>query len=138
MTLRLHLQIVGALLLALSLSHVFFNRYFRWDRELAAVSLLTRRIFFVHTFFIALGVGMGGLGSLWYADALLRPSPLSRAVLLALVVFWLCRLLAQFFVYEAEIWKGRRFYTAMHAAFSLFWIYVVGIYGAALQNAWNG
>jgi len=138
MTLRLHLQIVGTLLLALSLSHVYFNRYFGWDRELAAVSLLTRRVFFVHNFFIALGVGMAGAGSLWYADALLRPGPLSRAVLLALVVFWLCRLLAQFFVYEPEIWKGRRFYTAMHVAFSILWIYVVGTYGAALRNAWNG
>ena len=60
MTLYIHLQIVGALLMLLGLSHVFFNRFFRWDQELATVSLLTRRVFFVHNFFIGLGVVLGG------------------------------------------------------------------------------
>jgi hypothetical protein len=55
MTLSMHLRIVGILLVLLGLSHVFFNRYFGWERELADVSLLTRQIFFVHSFFIGLG-----------------------------------------------------------------------------------
>ena len=54
MTLHLHLQIAGFLLLALGLAHVFFNGYFGWDRELEPLSLLTRRVFQVHCFFIAL------------------------------------------------------------------------------------
>jgi hypothetical protein len=137
MTIHHHLQIVGALLLSLGLSHFYFNRYFGWDRELASVSLLTRRIFFVHSFFIGLGVAMAGAGSLWYADALLRPGPLSRALLAGLVVFWFCRLVAQLFVYDPEIWRGRRFYTVMHVAFSLLWIYVVITYGTALRSVWS-
>ena len=55
MNLTLHLQIVGLLLILLGLSHAFFNLYFGWQQELASVSLLTRQIFFVHTFFIAVG-----------------------------------------------------------------------------------
>ena len=136
MTLHLHLQIVGMLLVGLGLSHAFFNRFFGWERELAGISLLTRRVFFVHSFFIGLGVVMAGVGSVLYAGALLEPSPLSRALLAALVVFWSCRLAAQFFVYDREIWKGNRFYTAMHVAFSMLWIYVAATYGVALRAVW--
>jgi hypothetical protein len=37
-TLHIHLQIVGILLMLLGLSHIFFNRFFRWEQELVAVS----------------------------------------------------------------------------------------------------
>ena len=136
MTLHLHLQIAGALLLALGLAHVFFNRYFGWDHELESVSLFTRRVFQVHCFFIALVLVLLGAGSLFYADALLDPTPLSRLVLAGIVVFWLCRLFAQFFMYDHAIWKGDRFRTRMHWAFSTLWIYLLGIYGFALARTY--
>jgi len=135
MTLHLHLQIAGFLLLALGLAHVFFNGYFGWDRELEPLSLLTRRVFQVHCFFIALVLVLMGAGSMLYADALLEPTPLARALLAGIVVFWLCRLLAQFFAYDSAIWKGDRFRTWMHVAFSALWIYFVTVYGLALSGA---
>ena len=137
MTLCMNLRIVGILLILLGLSHAFFNRYFGWERELAGVSLLTRQIFFVHSLFIGLGVVLGGVGSFLCADALLRPALLSRAALAGMTVFWLCRLLAQFFAYETRIWKGDRFRTSMHAAFSVLWIYVTATYGVALATVWG-
>ena len=137
MTLITNLRVVGALLLLLGASHAFFNRYFGWDRELQNVSLLTRQIFYVHTFFIGLAVVLAGAGSLLYANALVRPEALSRAILAGLVAFWLCRLLAQFVAYDSAIWRGNRFRTFMHAAFSLFWCYVAATYGIALIKVWN-
>jgi hypothetical protein len=137
MTLAMNLRIVGVLLMALGLSHMFFNRYFGWERELIQVSLLTRQMFFVHTFFIGLGVMMAGAGSLFYADALLKAGALSRAILAGMVVFWMCRLLVQFFVYDAAIWRGDRFRTFMHAAFTVLWIYVTATYGSALVSVWG-
>lgn len=136
MTLSMHLRIVGVLLVMLGLSHVFFSRYFKWDRELADVSLFTRQVFFVHTFFIALGVVLAGAASFVCADALLRPSLLSRALLAALTLFWLCRLLVQFFTYDARIWRGDRFRTVMHGVFSALWMYVTATYGIALVRVW--
>ena len=137
MSLSIHLRIVGILLVLLGLSHAFFNRHFGWEQELAAVSLLTRRVFFVHSFFIALGVVLAGAVSFMYADALLRPAALNRALLAAMVTFWLCRLLAQFFAYDSAIWRGDRFRTFMHVAFALLWCYVTAIYGIALITVWN-
>jgi hypothetical protein len=138
MTLRVHLQIVGALLMSLGLAHTFFSRYFGWQKELLSLSLLTRRIFKVHCFFIALTVMLLGACSLFYADALLETSPLSRVLLAGMVLFWLCRLFVQVFVYDSAIWRGRRFYTLMHAAFTLLWFYIVITYGVAFVKVWNG
>jgi hypothetical protein len=131
MNLAVHLQIVGALLVMLGASHAFFNRYFGWAQELAGVSLFTRRVFFVHTFFIALTVAMGGAVSFFDAGSLLQANALSRAILGGMAVFWLCRLLAQFFAYDAAIWRGDRFRTAIHAVFSALWIYVAATYTIA-------
>ena len=131
MTLNIHLQIVGTLLMLLGLSHIFFNRFFGWEQELASVSLLTRRVFFVHNFFIGLVVLLGGAASFFCANALLRPGTLSRAVLAGMTMFWLCRLLAQFVAYDREIWRGDRFRTFMHVACSLLWCYVTATYAIA-------
>ena len=137
MTVITNLRVVGCLLMLLGVSHLFFNRYFGWERELETVSLLTRRIFLVHTFFIGLGVVLAGAVSLLYADALLRPGALNRAILAVLAAFWLCRLLAQFVAYDSAIWRGNRFRTVMHAAFSVLWCYVTATYGTALLKVWN-
>lgn len=137
MNLTLHLQIVGALLLLLAISHAFFNRYFGWSRELTGVSLFTRRVFFVHCFFIALTIALSGAGSILYSSELLQPAPASRAILTAFVAFWLCRLLAQFFAYDAAIWRGNPFRTSMHVFFSLLWCYVTAVYGLALLHVWG-
>jgi len=137
MTLSNHMQIVGILLMLLGLSHVFFNRYFQWEKELATVSLLTRKIFFVHSFFIALTVTLFGALSFFYADALLQPTALNRAILVGMVTFWLCRLFAQFFAYDAAIWRGDRFRTFVHVAFTLLWCYVSAIYGISLAVVWR-
>ena len=137
MTLAFHIRVVGTLLLLLGASHILFNRYFGWEQELATVSLFTRRVFFVHNFFIGLGVFLGGAGSLYYADPLLRPGALNRGILAAMTLFWSCRFVAQFFVYESAIWRGDRFRTGMHIAFGSLWCYVVATYGLALRAVWN-
>jgi len=137
MTLHIHLQIVGILLMLLGLSHIFFSRFFRWEQELVAVSLLTRQVFFVHNFFIGLTVMLGGAASFFCANALLRPDTLSRAVLAGMATFWLCRLLAQFVGYDSAIWRGDRFRTFMHVACSLLWSYVTATYGIAFLSVRN-
>src|SRR5437588_12242214 len=71
MTIRLHLEIVGAVLIILGAAHGLFGRYFGWKEELARVSLLTRQVFRVHCFFIGLLLVLLGACSLFYADALL-------------------------------------------------------------------
>jgi hypothetical protein len=71
----IHLKVAGALLLALGLAHSLFGRYFKWEKELAQVSLLTRQMFLVHCLFISLSVVLIGVCSLFYTNALLDREP---------------------------------------------------------------
>lgn len=116
------------------MSHAFFNRYFGWEQELATVSPFTRKVFFVHNFFIGLGVFLAGAGSLLYANALIRPDKLNRGLLAGMTFFWFCRLLAQFLTYDSALWRGDRFRTLMHTAFAVLWCYVTATYGIAELN----
>ena len=79
---------------------------------------------------------MGGV-TLFYTDALLQPAPLSRVVLAAVVIFWLCRLFIQFFVYDSLLWRGNKFNTWMHVLFSFFWTYVLFTYFLAARHVWR-
>ena len=123
----LQLQLIGALLVGLALLHSAFGRYFDWRRDFAAVSLLNRQMMHVHTFFVAFTVGLMGLLCLTSA-AELAGTPLGRRVALGLGVFWLARLLIQFFGYSASLWRGKRFETIVHVLFSLFWAYLTSIF----------
>ncbi len=119
----LQLEVIGALLVVLALLHAAFARYFNWRREFAVVSLINRQMMYVHTFFIAFTVGLMGLLCLTSAAELVG-TPLGHRVALGLGVFWLARLLIQFFGYSASLWRGKRFETIIHVLFSVLWAYL--------------
>ena len=137
MTVQTNLQITGVLLIALGLAHGFFNRYFGWTAETQRLTLFTRQVFHVHCFFIAIVLILTGALSTFYADELLRPTPLSRVLLAGLAIFWILRLATQWLVYDSRIWRGSPFLTVMHYLFSGFWIYVAGTYVSAWRAAGN-
>mgnify|MGYP005989626673 CR=1 FL=1 len=115
------LQITGVLLIFLGLAHSLFNRHFNWIAELKKVNLITRQVFHVHHFFVALTVTLMGILCLIYPEDL-QTTPLGRAICLGLGFFWLCRLFIQFFGYSSELWKGRTFETVVHCLFGLLWL----------------
>ena len=103
-----HLRMVGALMALLVVMHLFVPARLRWREELARLSTINRQIFQVHTMFIVLLLAMFAVLFVVYAESLLEPGPLSRAVLTGLTVFWTLRLLTQWFVYSPEVWRGNR------------------------------
>ena len=124
---QLQLELIGGLLVGLALLHAGFGWYFDWRRELAPLRLINRQLMHVHTFFVALAVLLMGVLCLTSA-AELTGTPLGRRVALGLGLFWLARLLAQFFGYSAELWRGKRFETIIHVLFSLLWTYVSAVF----------
>lgn len=123
---------VGIAQIILGIIHVFFKGYFKWKEEMAMVKLLTRQIFYVHTFFIAFVVGLFGLLTICCYEDLLTGSKLAMVVTALLFLFWTARLVFQFFVYSPKLWRGQAFRTAMHVFFSLLWIWMVVTYGTLL------
>jgi hypothetical protein len=73
---------------------------------------------------------MGALSA--FAPALLvERGPLARLVDGAFALFWLARLLAQWFVYDPSLWRGQRFNTVVHWLFTFVWLYLTAAYGWA-------
>ena len=133
-TLVFHLRMVGVLMGLLAIANLFVPRRFNWREELSRVSLLNRQIFQAHTFFIVLFIVLMSALFLTCAEALLEPTRLSRAVLIGLTIFWGLRMLMQWFFYSPAVWRGSRLHTLLHGVFSLAWIYVTAVCGAALRS----
>ena len=138
-SLVVHLRATGIVLALLVLVHAFVPGRLRWREELPRLSLVNRQIFEVHTVFIVLVLALSSALLLTSSDALLAPSPLSRAILAGLTVFWGLRMLMQWFYYSPAIWRGNRFNTAAHLVFSTVWVYLTMTFGAAWwSNAVRG
>jgi hypothetical protein len=120
---QIHLQVIGVLLISLALIHIFFPKYFNWDKELKSLSLINRQMMTVHTFFVAFTVFLMGLLCLTSSNELIETN-LGKKMSLGIGIFWTVRLFIQFFGYSTDLWKGKAFETAMHIIFSLLWIYL--------------
>jgi len=131
-TLEHHLRLVGVLMLGIAALSLYVPRRFGWGGEIQRLTLLTRQVFVVHAAFVSVVVLLLGLLHACYAGALVAPGPLPRALLAGMLVMWGARLLAQFFYYDARLWRGNRLHTAMHVLFSGIYSYFVIIFAAAL------
>lgn len=120
---EIHFNIIGVLLMGLALVHVIFPRYFHWKEDLQPLRLINRQMMLVHTFFIAVVVFLMGLLCVTSARDLIE-TRLGHTISLGLGIFWVLRLMVQFFVYSSELWRGKRFETTVHIIFSLLWVYL--------------
>jgi hypothetical protein len=132
--LLLHLRIVGVFMALLVVVNLFVPVRLRWREEMGRLSLVNRQIFQVHSIFIVLTLALFSALLLTSGDALLERTRLSRAALIGLTTFWGLRMLMQWFYYSPEVWRGDRFNTVVHYAFSGAWIYVTTIFAAALWS----
>ncbi len=120
---EIHFKVVGILLIGVAVVHVIFPKYFNWEKELSALSLVNRQIMYIHTFFIAFMVFLIGLLCLT-SSAELVGTKLGNRLSLGLGVFFAVRLVIQFFGYSSALWKGKVFETTVHIFFAMFWTYL--------------
>lgn len=121
------LKIAGCLLVLLAVIHSGFPRYFRWIDEFVSVSFINRQMVYFHTFFLAFIVLLMGILCLLEADDLIN-THLGHIIDLGLSLFWMIRLLVQFFGYSSSHWHGKRFEMFIHVLFSIFWFYLTTIF----------
>lgn len=124
---EIHYQVIGFLLILLALVHVIFPRYFNWKNELRPLSLINRQMMTIHTLFVALVVLLMGLLCVTDSHELIETS-LGKKISLGFGIFWLVRLLVQFFGYSSELWKGKKFETTVHIIFSILWGYFSSVF----------
>jgi hypothetical protein len=131
-TLLLHFRIVGIIMALLVIVNVAVPAHLNWRGEMARLSLVNRQIFEVHAIFLVLMLAMFSALFLLLGPALLTPSPLRRAVVGGLTVFWGLRMVMQWCYYSPAIWRGDRVRTILHYGFSVVWVYVTAVCAAAL------
>jgi hypothetical protein len=124
---ELHLKIIASILIALSLVHIGFPKYFNWKYELRELSTINRQMMYVHSFFIAFVVFLIGLLCLTSSKGLIE-TELGSQVALGLSIFWGLRLIIQFFGYSSKLWWGKGFETIVHILFSFLWAYLSVIF----------
>ncbi len=124
---ELQIRVVGWMLIPLALLHIIFPRYFNWTRELSTLSLVNRQMVYVHTFFIALVLLLMGLLCVRSSRELVD-TPLGHQIALGFGIFWILRLCIQFFGFSPHIWRGKKFETGVHIAFSVLWLYLSTVF----------
>ncbi len=120
---EIHYKITGVFLIALSILHFLFPKYFNWEKDLSPLTLINRQMMYIHTFFIALVVFLIGLLCITSSKELIE-TDLGKRIALGLSIFWSIRLFIQFFGYSPKLWRGKTFETTMHILFSLLWTYL--------------
>lgn len=119
-------KIAGCILIILGLIHVGFPKYFQWKKELQSLSLINKEMFLIHTFFIAFTLILMGMLCLTSSQEL--TTNLGKKICLGIGVFWIARLLMQFFGYSSILWKGKKFETIVHILFTLLWCYLSTVF----------
>ncbi|AFM05036.1 hypothetical protein Fleli_2679 [Bernardetia litoralis DSM 6794] len=124
---ELHLKIIGYILIGLALLHGVFPSYFNWKKEFKSISLLSRQIMYIHTFFIALVIFLIGILCLTSSQELIE-TPLGNKICLGLGFFWFARLYVQFFGYSSKLWRKKHFETIIHIIFVCLWAYISTVF----------
>jgi len=119
----LHFKIIGVLLIFLACLHAIFPKFFNWKQDLKSLSLINRQMMIIHTFFIALTVFLMGLLCLNSTSELVE-TKMGKTISLGFGIFWVIRLVVQFFGYASSLWKGKTFETTIHVLFSILWTYL--------------
>ena len=117
MTLSSLLRIAAAAQLAIALLNLLLVRLLEWKADLDRMPLLLREVFHVHCWFISITLGIFGVMTLRFADAMAASSnETCRWLTAGIGIFWAIRTVLQTTYYSSGHWRGRPVRPAMHVA----------------------
>jgi hypothetical protein len=121
-TLLVFLRLAGAGLILLALLHVPIGRHLKWREDVARLTPVNASIFYVHSFFICLVLVMMGAPCVLDPAIFLERSRAGTWMTWSYAIFWGIRLYFQWFVYKADLWRGKRKETGLHWWFTFVWL----------------
>jgi hypothetical protein len=128
-SLTILLRIAGAGLLLLAALHIPIGRKLKWSEDARRLTPVNAAIFHVHTFFICLVLVMMGLPCLLDPGILIEKSRAGAWLAWSVSGFWAIRLYFQWFVYQSNLWRGKRMETAVHVWFTIVWSGLTALFG---------
>jgi hypothetical protein len=136
MTLVSLLRIAAAAQLAIALLNLVLARLLDWKADLDRMPLLLREVVHVHCWFISITLGIFGVMTLRFADAMAESSnEACRWLTAGIGVFWAIRTVLQVTYYSSSHWHGRQVRTVMHVALLATYGGLALVYGLAALGA---
>jgi uncharacterized membrane protein len=102
-----------------------------WNQSLGKLDRLSRQLIWVHGAFIVLVIIGFGLIALLMTAELAAGSRLARAMCAFIALFWTCRLLVQFFVFDAGAYLTNRLLKIGYHGLTAVFIYQAVVFGYA-------
>lgn len=124
------LRVAGAGLILLAVLHLPIGRHLKWREDAARLTQVNAAVFHVHTFFICLVLVIMGLPCLLDPTVFLERSRAGAWMAWSYSAFWAIRLYFQWFVYRADLWRGKRMETAIHLWFTVIWTALALLFAA--------
>ena len=136
--LPISLRVAGVGLLFLAALHIPIGRELRWREDASRLTPANRAVFHVHILFICLVIIMMGLPCLIEPEVFLEQSRAGAWLSWSFAGFWAARLYCQFFVYNSELWRGKRRETVIHWIFTTVWIALAALFTicGCRQSGW--
>ena len=122
------LRVAGAGMIALALLHVPIARRLGWQEDARRMSPVNAAVFRVHAFFICLVLVGMGLPCLVEPGVFLERSRAGAWASWGGAAFWGARWWCQWFVYPAELWRGKPLETRLHRVFTALWIALTAVF----------
>ena len=135
LTLELPLRIAGAGLILLAVLHIPIGRHLKWREDSTRLTPANASIFRVHIFFICLILLLMGVPCLIEPQIFLEKTRAGTWLAWSFSLFWAIRLYAQWFIYPANLWRGKRLETVIHWSFSAIWLALATVF--ALSGLWQ-
>ena len=138
-TLTLLLRIAGGGLLLLAVLHIPISKQLKWSEDAKRLTPVNAAVFHVHTFFICVILVMMGLPCLLEPAIFLERSRAGAWLTWSISGFWLLRLHFQWFVYQTDLWRGKRMETAVHIWLTFLWAGLAALFAACgmWQAGWS-
>ena len=125
-------------MLLLAILHIPIGRQLRWSEDARKLTPVNAAVFHVHTFFICVVLVMMALPCVLEPGIFIEKSRAGAWLCWSISCFWALRLYFQWFVYQADLWRGKRMETAIHLWFTLIWSALAALFGVCglVQAGW--
>lgn len=124
------LRAAGIGLILLAVVHIPIGKQLKWREDAARLSPVNESIFHVHALFICLVLVMMALPCIFEPSVFLEKSRAGLWLACSFSGFWAIRLYAQWFIYPAALWRGKRLETTLHWGFTGVWLSLSALFAA--------
>jgi len=123
------LKLAGILQIVLSIGSLVIPKLLNWNAELNKVAKIIGQMFWTYAGYILTINFFFGVISLFGASDLLARTFLSRSIAVLIFLYWLARILIQFFYFDTKSAPQGFIYKAGEIALVILFLYFAIVYG---------